>query len=292
MGVNSLHIELLHACPLFCAACDHRLRGGARLPRAALDAVMRDPAFSGLRLASFSGGEPLLYPGLAKVLTSTARAWPDAALGLLTSLYLPGKALSLLRRLPPAVLRRLHIGSSLDGPGPVHDALRGRPGAFAALRGTLAEIKREFPGVSAGLTFTATSRNAAVFYETWSEARALGVPLGVQFLVPNANTAGLELDAAARRALAAGLRRALEETPDPSPAAADLRQALSFLGGGPTAACGAGVTFLMLAPEGEFYLCPFHKEIKAPLNAPGALRPPAAGYRGRFCAECFLRCAR
>ena len=210
---------------------------------------------------------------------------------LLTSLYLPGKALSLLRRLPPAVLRRLHIGSSLDGPGPVHDALRGRPGAFAALRMALAKIKREFPGVSAGLTFTATSRNAAVFHETWNEARAMGVPLGVQFLVPNDNTAGLELDAAARKALSAGLRRALEATASASPQAADLRQALGFLGGGPTAACGAGVTFLMLAPEGEFYLCPFHKEIKAPLNAPGALRPPAAGYRGRFCAECFLRCA-
>ncbi|MGD9641534.1 MAG: radical SAM protein [Elusimicrobiales bacterium] len=292
MSVKSLHIELLHACPNACAACDHRLRGDARLPRAALAAVMRDPAFSGLRLASFSGGEPLLYPGLAKVLTDAAAAWPGAALVLLTSLYLPAKALALLRRLPPGVLRRLHIGSSLDGPEPVHDALRGRPGAYAALRRALADIKREFPGVSAGLTFTATSRNASVFYETWSEARALGVPLGVQFLVPNANTAGLELDAAARRALGEGLRRALGETPDAEPAAADLRQALSFLGGGPTTPCGAGVTFLMLAPEGEFYLCPFHKDIKAPLGAPGDLRPPAAGYRGRFCAECFLRCAR
>lgn len=292
MGVNSLHIELLHACPSACAACDHRLRGNARLPRAALDAVLRDPAFSGLRLASFSGGEPLLYPGLARVLADAARAWPAATLVLLTSLYLPGKALALLRRLPPAVLRRLHVGSSLDGPGPVHDALRGRSGAFAALRRALADIRREFPAVSAGLTFTATSRNASVFYETWSEARAMGVTLGAQFLVPNANTAGLEPDAAARRALAAGLRRALEETPAASPAAADLRQALSFLGGGPTAACGAGATFLMLAPEGEFYLCPFHKDIKAPLESPGALRPPAAGYRGRFCAGCFLRCAR
>lgn len=291
MSVNSLHIELLHACPSACAACDHRLRGAARLPRAALAAVMRDPAFSGLRLASFSGGEPLLYPGLAGVLTRAAAAWPGAALVLLTSLYLPAKALALLRRLPPPVLRRLHVGSSLDGPGPVHDALRGRPGAYAALRRALTDL-REFPGVSAGLTFTATSRNAAVFYEAWSEARAMGVPLGVQFLVPNANTAGLELDAAARRALAAGLRRALEETAAASPAAADLRQALGFLGGGPTTPCGAGVNFLMLAPEGEFYLCPFHKDIKAPLGAPGALRPPAAGYRGRFCAECFLRCAR
>lgn len=289
--IKALHIELLHSCPLACLACDHRTLGAARLKPASLSALYALPGLKGLELVSFSGGEPLLYPGLAAVIAGAAAAFPRAALALLSSLYDTKKALRLLRRLPPAVLLRLHIGSSLDGPAGIHDEMRGRPGAFAALKASLDAVRAEFPGLSAGLTFTATRRNAASFYAAWTEARLLGAPLGPQFLVTNVNTGGLELDTAAKRALAAGLRRALGECAPASREAANLRQALYFLGGGPAGDCGAGASFLLLAPEGEFYLCPFHKDIKAPLSGPGALRPPAAGRRTRNCANCFLRCA-
>ncbi|MBI4351988.1 MAG: hypothetical protein HY550_11160 [Elusimicrobia bacterium] len=290
--IRDLHIELLHSCPLACLACDHRTLGAARLKPAAVSALYALPELKGLELVSFSGGEPLLYPGLGAVIAGAAAAFPRAALVLLSSLYDTKKALRLLRRLPPPVLRRLHLGSSLDGPAGLHDEMRGRPGAFAALKASLAALRAEFPGLSAGLTFTATRRNAASFYEAWTGGRLLGVPLAPQFLVANAGTAGLELDAAAGRALAAGLRRAAGECAPASREAANLRQALDFLAGGPAGACGAGASFLMLSPEGEFYLCPFHKDIKAPLSAPGALRPPAAGHRSRHCADCFLRCAK
>lgn len=290
--LEALHIELLHSCPLACLACDHRTLGAARLKPEFLSALYALPELKGLKLISFSGGEPLLYPGLASVLAGAAAAFPRATLALLSSLYDTKKALRLLRRLPPAVLPRLHIGSSLDGPPGLHDEMRGRPGAFAALKASLDAVRREFPGLSAGLTFTATRRNAAAFYAAWAEARLLGVTLAPQFLVANAGTAGLELDTAASRALAAGLRRALDGCAQASQEAANLRQALDFLGGGPAGGCGAGASFLMLSPEGEFYLCPFHKDIKAPLSGSAALRPPAAGHRTRHCVNCFLRCAR
>lgn len=292
MEIKALHIELLHGCPNACLACDHRDRGTARLKRETLLALYALPWLKALSMVSFSGGEPLLYPGLSAALAGAAEAFPRAALVLLTSLYDPERALRLLRRLSPAVRLRLHIGSSLDGPGAVHDGMRGRRGAFAALETALTAVRTAFPGLSYGLTFTATRRNAASFYAAWTEARRLGAALSPQFLVPNANTAGLELDAPARRALTSGLRRALAESAPASRQAADLRQALDFLAGGPTGPCGAGATFLMLAPEGEFYLCPFHKDIKAPLARPELLRPPAGGYRSRHCAGCFLRCAR
>jgi MoaA/NifB/PqqE/SkfB family radical SAM enzyme len=292
MALEALHAELLHACPLNCLACDHRGLGGARLKRDALAALYANPALKELKLISFSGGEPLLYPGLAGVLVNAASAFPRAGLVLLSSLYDTALALRLLRRLPASVRARLHIGSSLDGSPAVHDRMRGRRGAFAALKASLTAIRGEFPGLSAGLTFTATRRNAAAFYSAWTQARRLGVWLSPQFLVPNANTAGLELDAAAGRALAAGLRRALAECGARPRQAAELRQALDFLGGGPKGACGAGASFLLLSPEGEFYLCPFHKDLTAPLARPEALRPPAGGHRTRHCAGCFLRCAR
>lgn len=292
MGVEALHIELLHACPLACLACDHRLAGNAVLPAAALKEVFASPEFKGLKLVSFSGGEPLLHPELGKIIKKAGASFPAAALVLLTSLYDADRLWPLLRSLPSPLAGRLHIGSSLDGPQQVHDRMRGRPGAFARLAKNHARLKKEFPRLSTGFTFTATRVNAAAFYAAWLEAKELGAPLGVQFLAANANTGGLELDPAAVKALAAGLRRALQEGGPASPEAVNLRQALAFLGGGPTGACGAGSSFLMLAPEGRFYLCPFHKDLTAPLSAPGALRPPAAGYRSRHCVSCFLRCAR
>lgn len=291
MGPEALHIELLHACPNRCLACDHRDLGAASLKPAVLKALFARTELRELKLVSFSGGEPLLYPGLAAALKGAAKAFPGAALVLLTSLYDTDKALGLLRSLPAAVRLRLHIGSSLDGPGPVHDEMRGRPGSFSALKASVAAIREEFPGVSIGLTFTSTRRNASSFYQAWTRARRLGLPLAPQFLVPNANTAGLDLDTAARRDLAAGLRRALDECGS-SRQAADLRQALDFLAGGPAGPCGAGSLFLMFSPEGEFYLCPFLKDVKAPLARPELLRPPAGGHRTRFCSACFLRCAR
>jgi MoaA/NifB/PqqE/SkfB family radical SAM enzyme len=292
LPVEALHVELLHDCPNACLACDHRALGAARLKPGVLRELFKKPEFRGLKLVSFSGGEPLLYPGLAAALEGAAKAFPAATLVLLTSLYDSDKTLGLLRRLSPAVMSRLHIGSSLDGAGPVHDAMRGRQGSFSRLQSALGAIKKEFPGLSVGLTFTATSRNAKSFHAAWAAARALGVGLAPQFLVENSSTAGLAPGLTARKALAAGLRRALREGGPALPEAPALRQALDFLAGGPSGPCGAGSTFLMLAPEGEFYLCPFLKDIRAPLRRPEALRPPAAGHRTRFCAQCFLRCVR
>lgn len=288
MAAEALHVELLHACPLSCLACDHRLAGPTRLAAADLRPVFASKEFSGLGLVSFSGGEPLLHPELAAIIGMASAAFPSAVLVLLTSLFEGEKALALLRSLPPAALARLHVGSSLDGPEEVHDQLRGRKGAFAALKKAHAAIKKEFPHLSTGFTFTATRHNAAVFYEAWLEAAEMGAPLGLQFLVPNANTAGLELRPADGKRLAAGLRAALDTAPSEN-----LRAALDFLEGGPRrTACGAGRTFFMLAPDGQFYLCPFHKEIKAPPGSVRTLRPRLKAPASETCRACFLRCAR
>lgn len=288
MAAEALHIELLHACPLSCLACDHRLAGPARLAEADLRPVFADRRFSGLGLVSFSGGEPLLHAGLPAILRLASAAFPSAALVLLTSLFDGEKALELLRSLPPAALARLHVGSSLDGPEAVHDEMRGRRGAFAALKKAHAAIKKEFPALSTGFTFTATRHNAACFYEAWLEAAEMGAPLGLQFLVPNANTAGLELRPPDRKRLAAGLKEALAAAPSKN-----LSDALARLEGPPArSACGAGRTFFMLSPEGQFYLCPFHKEIRAPLERVQTLRPRLKAPASETCRTCFLRCAR
>ncbi|MEI7529976.1 MAG: radical SAM protein, partial [Elusimicrobiota bacterium] len=160
MRAEALHLELLHACPLRCLACEHRGLGPARLGAARLRRVFSAPEFAGLKLVSFSGGEPLLHPELARIVADAAAAFPQAALALLTSLYDGPRLEKFMRALPPALPGRLHLGSSLDGPPAVHDRMRGRPGAFAALKTSHAWLKKNFPGLSTGFTFTATAVNA------------------------------------------------------------------------------------------------------------------------------------
>ena len=296
MAVETLHLELLHACPMKCRACDHRLLGGARLSLEKLRPVFRSPVFKGLRLISFSGGESALHPELGGIIKAAARAFPSARLILLSGLFDGARLEKTLKSLPPSTLARLHVGSSLDGPGPIHDAMRGRTGAFARLKTAHASIKKHFPQVLTGFTFTATAINAAHFYGAWEAAGwELRAPLGLQFLVPNVNTSGLELKAADRRKLAAGLERAVADRSSAihGVSAPGLISGLRFLKGkNPARSCGAGKTFLMLSPEGRFYLCPFHKEITAPLPGISGLRGRLKGPGLKACASCFLRCAR
>ncbi|HAF95411.1 MAG: hypothetical protein A2021_01180 [Elusimicrobia bacterium GWF2_52_66] len=296
MRVETLHIELLHACPLKCLACDHRLLGGARLSLEKLGPVLRSPVFRDLRLISFSGGEPALHPELGAIIKAAAGTFSSARLILLSGLSEGSRLENTLKDLTPSVLSRLHIGSSLDGPGPIHDAMRGRAASFARLKTAHARIKTYFPQVSTGFTFTATAINAAYFYEAWKAAgRELGAPLSLQFLVPNANTSRLELKAADKGKLAAGLESAIADRSSAiyGISAPGLTSALLFLKGKNHAlSCGAGKTFLMLSPEGRFYLCPFHKEITASLPGISGLRARLKGPGLKACASCFLRCAR
>ncbi len=296
MPAKALHAELLHSCPLACLACDHRLRGSARLTRKDLARIFSSGRLKDLGLISFSGGEPLLHTDLPSIVRLAGKKFPAAAIVVLSSLYDSRAFTGFLRALPACLLPRLHIGSSLDGPPPVHDRMRGRAGAFSALKASVISARRDFPFLSIGLTFTATSVNAAHFREAWLEARELRAPLGLQFLVPNPCTAGLELKAADKLALAAGLENVLavmaSEKGRAAPEANNLDSALEFLKGrAPRAACGAGETFFMLSPEGLFYLCPFHKDATATFAKAAGLRAALKGKALKACAGCFLRCA-
>ena len=295
MSVEALHIELSHACQLNCLACDHRLLGNQRLSAAQLRRVFSAPEFSRAGLVSFSGGEPLLHPELARIVTDGAAAFPHAAIVVLTNLFDTTRLKRFMRALPRPLTGRLHLGSSLDGPPGVHDEMRGKTGAFAGLKKSHAWLRANFPRLSTGFTFTAASVNAAHFYEAWLTARGLGAPLGLQFLAPNANTSGLELNTADKKTLTLAIKAALSdlktEGRTDTAEAGNLKAALNFLDGRIIAACGAGKTFFMLSPEGSFYLCPFHKEITAPLAGIAELRSRLKGPAIRICERCFLRCA-
>jgi len=151
--VRVLHVHPTRRCNLECLHCysssgpDER----AELPAPMLTQAIEDAARDGYNVVSVSGGEPLLYRELARLL-DTAR---DC--GMATAVTSNGTVLT------PARVERLVgraglVTVSIDGAPDVHDRMRGRDGAFAALeRGVeLLRIAR----IPFGVIFTLTRSNA------------------------------------------------------------------------------------------------------------------------------------
>jgi len=130
------------ACP-FCA-CDRRLRrprataGAAQV--AAFGAVLAEyQRLTGdAVLVSWLGGEPLLWPPLRALTERFA-----GALGLRVSTTTNGTPLA-SAAVRAHLLEHYHeLTVSVDGIGAVHDRLRGWPGGFEVLRGSVAALAGE-----------------------------------------------------------------------------------------------------------------------------------------------------
>lgn len=139
-SVLQIHASL--KCNLTCAHCYSQSSPAAPdgLPVEAVVRLIADAAGLGYRVVAFSGGEPLIYPGLAQALReATAR-------GLRTSVTTNGTLLD------PPRLEALDdlvtlLAVSLDGPATLHNEIRGSPSAFDRLLGGVANLR------SAGIRF-------------------------------------------------------------------------------------------------------------------------------------------
>jgi radical SAM protein with 4Fe4S-binding SPASM domain len=165
------------ACP-FCAY-DRTLRR----PRASADpeavaafgAVLAEHqrATGDAVLVSWLGGEPLTWPPL-RALTERFHA-----LGLRLSTTTNGTPLASAAVRAHLLERYAELTVSVDAVGPAHDRLRGWPGGFAALRGSVAALLAERRARASGLRLRANvvlmRGNLAGFEELCGELAAWGV---------------------------------------------------------------------------------------------------------------------
>jgi MoaA/NifB/PqqE/SkfB family radical SAM enzyme len=150
-GIVQVHPSL--ACNLSCRHCyssSGPLRRGG-LPVASVLGCLEDCADLGYRVLAVSGGEPFLYPDLARLLRGAR------SLGYRTSLTTNGTLLT--RRRLEAVRDDVDVlAVSLDGPPGLHDRIRNRPGAFARLDAGLSEVRAL--GIPFGLVYTVGESSA------------------------------------------------------------------------------------------------------------------------------------
>lgn len=90
----------------------------------------------GCRIFYYTGGEPLIYPGLFDYLRRLLGQYPDAHAVILTNGLLMNELLPQFQD-----LERLHLQVSLDGLEESHDQIRGR-GSFKALMQNLTALRK------------------------------------------------------------------------------------------------------------------------------------------------------
>jgi MoaA/NifB/PqqE/SkfB family radical SAM enzyme len=120
------------------------------LPSALLRGALDDAAAEGYEVASFSGGEPLLYPPLPELLDHAH------ACGLTTTVVSNGMPLSegMVERLSGRVDL---LAISLDGPPASHNRMRAHERAFETMARRLPALRRS--GIPFGFIFTLTLYN-------------------------------------------------------------------------------------------------------------------------------------
>ncbi len=163
-----LMLEPTHRCNLSCAGCDRiRLYAKGHSPDLTLDECLRAVADSNAPVVTVTGGEPLLYGDLAKLLSALIR--------LKKHIYLCTNGL-----LAPSFVdvyqphAQLTLSFHLDGMERTHDGMAGRAGVFSAvLEGIKAAKAKGFRVWTNTSVYKSTE--AAELIELFALLKSLGV---------------------------------------------------------------------------------------------------------------------
>ncbi|MFH1033875.1 MAG: radical SAM protein [Pseudomonadota bacterium] len=135
----------------------------------------RDAAFlRDVRKVGLTGGEPFLRPDLVELVRLWHARLPGAAMSLVSNGLLTGRILKALEDIR-AFFPDLIFSVSLDGLGPVHDQVRGVPGAFDKALATIRGARELGFTVTSGLTVSHLN------YDQIEPVSSMLAELGVDF---------------------------------------------------------------------------------------------------------------
>lgn len=158
-------------CNLRCVHCysnsaNRRYEG--ELAAAEAEAMLRDMGAFGVPVVLFSGGEPLMRPGLYELVACARESGIRPALSTNGTLLTPRAA----ERLQAAGLE--YAGISMDGFGATNDRFRGVPGAFGRMVEGIRSCRAA--GIRVSLRFTITRHNVADLPRVFRFLEDEGIP--------------------------------------------------------------------------------------------------------------------
>ncbi len=245
-------------CNARCIMCDTWRSGdinpqgaAAELSLAEIEVIFRrDADFLGaVSKVGLTGGEPFLRKDLPDILRALHRLLPRARMSVVSNGLLTERILAGLGQIK-GFFPELVFSVSLDGIGPVHDQVRGTPGAFDK---ALATIKG---ALKLGFTVTSGATISAVNYDQIEPVADLLAGLGVDFSC-NLQERGANFHSTGRAealdpAQVSLVGRALERFPHHY----YMDQLRRQLEGRPrTLPCYAGMSSYFLTPSGEVNIC-------------------------------------
>lgn len=132
-------LDVTSRCLLHCQHCRvGKTDSQDVLTFAEIRRIVEDLAQMKVFRIAFSGGEPFLRDDIVEVIRHTLGVSPGRVFVSTSGLRLTDQILSTLHPLR----QRLTLKISLDGPPPIHDAIRGRKGAFVAAKEAIEECVR------------------------------------------------------------------------------------------------------------------------------------------------------
>lgn len=157
---SELVIELNKDCNLACRACFGRT--GERLPAAAAEAALREAAALGIGSVRFTGGEPLLHPGLPGLLRLAKELGFYTLLNTNAVLLTPAAAKTLKGLVDNALV-------SLPGVDePAHAGACGKAGALALKAAAVKRLRAA--GAKVVRAGTVVSKDLALDFSGWHKA--------------------------------------------------------------------------------------------------------------------------
>lgn len=150
--------------------------------------VLDDPLFQGIESLTISGGEPSLFPQLGPLVELFMSKMPSlSSLSLITNGLAVERVLEISRAALSLCAQKkatFNVSVSLDGVGPIHDEMRGVPGAFSRVERCLGELQRLRSSgrfwLGAGCVVTHKNLGRLEELESWCDERRLD--LGYQLV--------------------------------------------------------------------------------------------------------------
>ncbi len=159
----SVSFEITHRCNLACAYCDRHAPGPNEMAAEQVLTVLDALCDAGMRTICLDGGEPLTHPHVDRFVERLVERGVRVNMNS-NGLLVPRK-LGVVRR-----LSKMKV--SLDGPQPVHDAVRGTGSYVRALRGIVAARSE---GIHVELTCVVGAHNVGSVDALVELAQGLGL---------------------------------------------------------------------------------------------------------------------
>lgn len=249
-GLGELWLHLTNRCNLRCTHCMFASSPDASLELTpeTLEPLLHEASGLGCNLLYATGGEPMIHDGYP-LLCRFAAARPDTHLVTLTNAIAAQRQRPLLEGLPRG---RFHFQVSIDGPEPIHDALRGS-GALDRTRKGIGILKElGFPVALAMVVDNNSTRHMEWLVD---EAAQLGVG-SVHYLWYFVKGLGSSTHLPEIDAIADGLDRARSRAKDQGVAIDNVeivRSQVLSLPGTRYDLTNAGWQSLAVGPDGQIY---------------------------------------